>query len=58
VRTGLVAVWPAGGGWVLALVRLAVTGVADVVVFLALARVLRVTEVIELTGLVTSRLRR
>jgi len=58
VRTGLDTVWSTGAGWPLALVRLAIVGLVDVGVFLLLARALRLTEVTEMVGLVTSRLRR
>jgi putative peptidoglycan lipid II flippase len=58
VRTAVDAVWPADQGWVQALVPLTAAALGDLVVFLALARALRLTEVTEMVGLVTSRLRR
>jgi len=47
-----------GTGKPAVLVRLVATGVADVVVFAVLARALRISEVTEVLGLVTSRLSR
>ncbi|HET7357672.1 MAG TPA: murein biosynthesis integral membrane protein MurJ [Nocardioidaceae bacterium] len=58
VRTAVDAVWPTPQGWMEALVPLTAAGLVDVVVFLALARALRLTEVTDMLGLVTSRLRR
>jgi putative peptidoglycan lipid II flippase len=58
VREGLLAVWPLGDGKGQALVLLAVTGLADLVVLLGAARAMRITEVTEVVDLVTSRLRR
>ncbi len=56
VRLGLVAVWPLGDGKVQALVLLAVTGLADLVVLLGAARAMRITEVTEVVDLVAARL--
>jgi putative peptidoglycan lipid II flippase len=56
VKQGLDTVWE-GGGKPEALLVLAVTGAVDVVVFVALARLLRITEVTSIVGLVTSRVR-
>jgi len=65
VRAGLVHVWagadsggPGGGGKGQALVVLGVTSLADVAVYLALARAMRITEVTGVVSLVTGRLRR
>ena len=58
VRGGLGAVWPPGAGWVSALVRLGIVGVVDVAALVLLARALRISEVTEMLGLLTSRLRR
>ncbi len=51
-------VWAPGDGLAHALSLLVVTGTVDVVVFLALARAMRITEVTSVMNLVTSRLRR
>ncbi len=65
VRYGVEALWPVGevrpgasGGKVRALVVLGATGLVDVLVYLVLARLLRIGEVTGMLGLVTSRLRR
>jgi putative peptidoglycan lipid II flippase len=58
VKQGLQAVWPVTGGNVQAFLVLAATGLVDVGVFLALARVLRISEVTAVMSLVTGRLRR
>lgn len=55
VATGLDAVWE-GDSKLRALAQLVVVGVADAVVLVLLARALRLREVTEITGLVTSRL--
>ena len=57
-RWGVLSLWEPGDGKVQALVLLASTGLVDLVVLLALARVMRITEVNEVVGLVTGRLRR
>jgi putative peptidoglycan lipid II flippase len=56
-RQGLEASWPRSGGKIQALIVLSVTAGVDVVVFLALARMFRITEVTRVMGLVTRRLR-
>jgi putative peptidoglycan lipid II flippase len=58
VKQGLQEVWPPGHGKVRALGVLAATGLVDIAVFLPLARMLRISEVTAVTGLVTARLRR
>ena len=65
VRAGFDRVWagadargPGGGGKVQAVVVLGVAGLADVAVYLLLARVMRITEVTGMVSLVTGRLRR
>ena len=58
VKQGLQAVWPVTGGNLQAFLVLAATGLVDVGVFLALARVLRISEVTAVMSLVTGRLRR
>jgi putative peptidoglycan lipid II flippase len=58
VKWGVQQVWAPGDGLVHAASLLAVTGAVDVVVFLALARAMRITEVTSVMNLVTSRLRR
>ena len=58
VKWGMQQVWAPGDGLVHALSLLVVTGAVDVVVFLALARAMRITEVTSVMNLVTSRLRR
>jgi putative peptidoglycan lipid II flippase len=66
VRYGVQELWPAptgraataGGGKAQALPVLAMTGVVDLAVFLALARAMRITEVTGVADLVTRRLRR
>ena len=58
VKHGLQAVWPVTGGNLQAFLVLAATGLVDVGVFLALARVLRISEVTAVMSLVTGRLRR
>lgn len=58
VKHGLQAVWPVTGGNVQAFLVLVATGLVDVGVFLALARVLRISEVTAVMSLVTGRLRR
>ena len=55
---GLDALWPDDDGKVRALTVLAVVSAVDVVVFLALAKALRIREVTSVLGLVTSRLGR
>ena len=57
-KQGLQAVWPVTGGNLQAFLVLAATGLMDVGVFLALARVLRISEVTAVMSLVTGRLRR
>jgi putative peptidoglycan lipid II flippase len=57
-RFGLQQVWAPEGGKVQALIVLVVTAGVDVAVFLPLARLLRITEVTSVLGLVTDRLRR
>jgi putative peptidoglycan lipid II flippase len=57
-RVGLQQVWPTEGGKVQALVVLVITAGLDIAVFLPLARLLRITEVTSVLGLVTDRLRR
>ena len=58
VKHGLQAVWPVTGGNLQAFLVLVATGLVDVGVFLALARVLRISEVTAVMSLVTGRLRR
>jgi putative peptidoglycan lipid II flippase len=58
VKHALQQVWAPGEGKVQALSVLAVTGLVDVLLFLALARVMRIAEVTSVMGLVTGRLRR
>ncbi len=58
VKWGMAQVWAPGDGLAHALSLLVVTGTVDVVVFLALARAMRITEVTSVMNLVTSRLRR
>jgi len=55
---GLDALWPDDDGKVRALTVLAVVSAVDVVVFLVLAKALRIREVTSVLGLVTSRLGR
>jgi putative peptidoglycan lipid II flippase len=62
VKYGVQQAWPAAGGSGSgqkgpALAVLVLTGLVDVVVFLGLARMMRIGEVTALLGLVTSRLR-
>jgi len=52
------ASWETGDGKVQAVAMLASTGLVDLVVFLALSRAMRITEVNEVVGLVTDRLHR
>ncbi len=58
VKYALQQVWEPGEGKVQALSVLAVTGLVDVLLFLALARVMRIAEVTSVMSLVTGRLRR
>jgi putative peptidoglycan lipid II flippase len=58
VQQGLRQVWPREGGKVQSIVVLGVTGLVDVTVFLALARLTRISEVTGVMRLVTGRLRR
>jgi putative peptidoglycan lipid II flippase len=58
VKQGLQAVWPVTGGNLQAFLVLAATGLVDVGVFLALARLMRISEVTAVMSLVTGRLRR
>ncbi len=58
VKHGIQLAWEPRGDKVQALGLLAATALVDLGVFLALARALRITEVTEVMGLVTSRLRR
>ena len=55
-RALLDAVWATGDGKVQALVLLGTTGVVDLVVFLLLARAMRIEEVQEVVSLLTARL--
>ena len=57
-RLLLDAVWDTGDGKGQALVQLATTGLVDVVVLLLCARAMRITEVTEVLGALTGRLRR
>jgi putative peptidoglycan lipid II flippase len=57
-KSGVEALWAPNSGKVQALVLLGGTGAVDVVVFLLLARLLRIREVTSVLTLVTSRLRR
>jgi putative peptidoglycan lipid II flippase len=57
VKAGVDAAWP-GVGVLHALVLLTAAGLADLVVFLGLARVLRIAEVTEMAGLLAGRLLR
>lgn len=57
-RSLLLLGWEWSDTKVQALVFLASTGIVDLVVLLALSRAMRITEVTEVVGLVTSRLRR
>ena len=57
-REVVLAVWPLGDGKVQALTLLAGCGVADLAVLLLAARAMRIAEVTEVAGLITSRLRR
>ena len=66
VRQGIAQLWtpPTGAaatardGKSQAVVLLAVTGLVDVAIFLLLARLLRITEVTNVLGVLTARLRR
>ncbi len=58
VRYGVEQAWPAGTGKGYSIVLLAAVGLADVGIFLALARVMRIREVTGVLELVTSRLGR
>jgi putative peptidoglycan lipid II flippase len=58
VKLGLQQVWEPGEGKLQALSVLAATGLVDVLVFLALARLMRIREVTSVLALVTGRLRR
>jgi putative peptidoglycan lipid II flippase len=58
VKVGLQQVWPREGGQVQSVVVLGITGLVDVVVFLAVARMTRIAEVTSVMALVTGRLRR
>ncbi len=58
VRTGLDAVWTQSAGVLPSLVRLAIAGLVDLLVFLALARMFRLAEVNEMVGLLTRRVLR
>jgi putative peptidoglycan lipid II flippase len=58
IRSGLEALWDADPGKARALGVLATVAAADVVVFLVLAKALRIKEVTSVLGLVTSRLGR
>ena len=58
VRYGVALVWPTGDGKVRALVMLVMVSAVDVVVFLMLARLLRIREVTSVMELATKRLRR
>jgi putative peptidoglycan lipid II flippase len=61
VKRGILLVWQpgvSGGGKAQALAMLAGIGLVDVLVFLGLARAMRITEVTGMIGLVTARLRR
>jgi len=57
-QAGLAQVWAPGDGKLQAITVLAVTGLVDIVLFLAAARLLRITEVNSIVSLVTGRLRR
>jgi putative peptidoglycan lipid II flippase len=58
VKHGLQAIWPTDDGKLQSVAVLGVTGLVDVAVYLALARVLRIAEVTGVMNLVTGRLRR
>jgi putative peptidoglycan lipid II flippase len=58
VKVGLQQVWPREGGQVQSVVVLGITGLVDVMVFLAVARMTRIAEVTSVMALVTGRLRR
>jgi putative peptidoglycan lipid II flippase len=57
-KSGVEALWAPNSGKVQALVLLGGTAALDIVVFLLLARLLRIREVTSVLALVTSRLRR
>ncbi len=58
VRYGIAEVWPVGGSKIRALLTMILVTGVDAVVFLGLARLLRIREVTSVVGLVTSRLGR
>jgi putative peptidoglycan lipid II flippase len=58
VRYGVERLWAPGPGKVQALVELAAVGLVDVLLFLVLARMMRITEVTSVMALLARRLRR